>query len=134
MREKDYKTEYKNFFKDGSCMNCGKTIDYGSRSDKKFCSSECKNNYHNHQRLVLGRCRIRVLKTIESNYRLLERCLMDGITKIDLSDAEVMGFNPHFVSLQRKVGSHMEFCCFDIGFRVSETRIFDIHRISLTSF
>ena len=134
MQQSDSKKAYPEIKADGKCLMCGKILSYASRSDKKFCSCGCKNMYHNSKRRELGRCRVHMLRMIEGNYRLLEKCIQAGITKINIADAEAMGFNPHFISSQRKVGAHMEFSCFDVGFRVSESRIFDIHRISLHSF
>ena len=125
---------YKAIREYGRCLNCGKKIIYGARSNKKFCNSDCKNNYHNHNRLTQDRLRTYLINKLNMNYRILSQVLESGSNFIFLSDAEFLGFNPCVVSLQHKNGKIQEFACYDIYFKLSAARIYNIHRKSITTY
>lgn len=110
-----------------SCLECGREL-YG-RSDKKFCSEECKNRYHNRRHQDSRRIRNRIITDLSSNYEILENLLKMKIKVVSLCDAEAMGFKPAIITGCTKEKGHNEYRCFDIKYCQSPTRIFNIGRV-----
>lgn len=110
------------------CLECGDSIAYG-RIGKKFCSSACKNRYHNRCTHEQRSIKLRVLNTLDRNYAILESLLNENRTSIPIGDAAVRGFNKEFVTSSRRVGSHVECGCYDIKYFCSSTRLFNIRRL-----
>ena len=107
------------------CLECGDPIAYG-RLDKKFCSSACKNRYHNRETHDRHSVRLRVVNILDRNYSILESLLAMKTTSIKLCDISLMGFNKEFMTSCRKAGSHMECWCFDICYYCTATRICNV--------
>lgn len=110
-----------------TCLECGKAL-YG-RSDKKFCSCECKNRYHNLRNKDSRRIRNRIITDLSSNYEILENLLKLKIRVISVCDAEAMGFKSAIITGYSKEKGHNEYRCFDIKYCQSPTRIFNIGRV-----
>ena len=115
------------------CLECGNRLEYG-RSDRKFCCDTCKNKYHNRGKTNHKAGKLKVMNAIDRNFRVLDNLLKLNISTIPLSDAACLGFNPAFVTSHAKNGRHMEYCCYDIAFSLSETKIFNIRRLSLNLY
>lgn len=112
------------------CLKCGDKIRYG-RSDKKFCCEDCRVSYNNEVARSGRGYRRRVLKILLKNYDILEGIMKDGLTTVDLVDLASMGFVPGIVTSYHKVRGHNEYACFDIKFKMTESRIYGITKISL---
>lgn len=114
------------------CLECGTTMSYG-RSDRKFCCEKCKNKYNNREKINLRSCKTKVDRAIQKNYDILRSLLKSGITQLPISELYAMDFNPTFITSYTRCGKHTVFSCYDISFIISDSRIFNIHRISVTS-
>lgn len=113
----------------GTCLECGKEF-YG-RSDKKFCSTACKNHYHNRTSDDKRLMKQRIFTDLSANYAILEKLLNMGLKVINLCDAEAIGFRSSIITGYSKTKGHNEFRCFDIRYCQSPTRIFNIRRVEL---
>lgn len=114
--------------RDARCLECGDEISYG-RTDKKFCSETCKNRYHNKRTRSARAARIRTLNALEKNHTILDGLLERGITEIGLMELRQLGFSTDHVTCYRKCGHHDEYCCFDIMYRMTASRISRIARL-----
>ena len=114
------------------CLHCGDRIRYG-RTDKRFCCDECRNRHHNAQAKAGRAFRRRILSQLSANYEILDTLFKAGVDSLDLMDALTMGFVPGVVTSYRKVGKHDEFCCFDIKYFMTHTRLFSISKIQNVS-
>lgn len=114
------------------CLECGTKMTYG-RSDKKFCCEKCKNKYNNREKINLRSCKTKVDRSIQRNYDILRSLLKAGVAELPLSELLAMDFNPSFVTSFTRCGRHTVLSCYDISFIISDTRIFNIHRISVNS-
>lgn len=112
------------------CLHCGRTITYG-RTDRKFCSDSCKNTYNNFLRKVHCTYKTRIDKAIARNYTILNNLVKLKVDQITMAEAQAMGFNPCFVTSHSKESGHSLYTCYDISFRISESRIFNIRRLEL---
>ena len=121
--------KYKNNEPSGSCLECGTTF-YG-RSDKKFCSLNCKNLHNNRLRDYTRKSNNLVYMSINKNYRLLDLLIKSGKSSISLETLLSMGFAPQCVTgLRNGEKGHKEFSCLDIVYYQSPKKLFNIHKKS----
>lgn len=114
------------------CLECGTPLAWGSRSDKKFCCDQCKYTYHNRNRVYRHQCKTKVNNILERNYKILSDLVKMEIDQIPVAQAVSMGFSPSFGTSFAHIGTYIEYTCYDIAYRASATKIFNIHRMSLT--
>lgn len=111
----------------GTCLECGHPLI--GRTDKKFCSGDCKNKYHNRERNVIRRFRNKTMDKLELNHRILEWALATGSTSVPLDILDGMGFSPECVTFHGDgEKGHKEYGCFDIRYYQSSSKIFNIRR------
>lgn len=110
------------------CLQCGHEIAYG-RKDKRYCSEKCRNRYHNLKHHDIRSVKLRILGALDRNYSVLGKLLQLGIHTMPVSDLAQMGYNKEYVTSCHTVGGHVEFRCFDIKFRCSDNRIYQIERV-----
>lgn len=122
----DYNTEEER--RHSVCLECGDEIRYG-RQDRKFCCEACKNRYNNRKARSSRSTRLRVMNALDRNYRLLDRLLKLGMDSLDLVELRNMGFEPAYVTSYRRLRCHDEFCCFDIRFIMTATKICSLSRL-----
>ena len=114
------------------CLECGDKIKYG-RTDKKFCSDDCRNRHFNNK-LKEGRAyRRKVLTLLQKNYDLLDELIKSGIDSADFADLVALGFTPDAVTFYHRSRRHDDFACFDIKYKMSESRIYSISKIQNVS-
>ena len=92
------------------CDYCGEAI--RGRSDKRFCSAECRNGFHNHMSSINDAMMRRVNKILRRNRRILaEMCPAGKVTKSRTS-LEDRGFNFSYFTHQRpsRDGQSYNFC------------------------
>lgn len=111
----------------GECLRCGTTI-YG-RADKKFCSSACKNAYHNHAVSSHRHARNLAIRTLTSNYEILDKLEKNKIRTISIDRIRELGFDENY-STGHRLGrfAHNEENCFDITYCRTPSKIFHIRR------
>ena len=114
------------------CLHCGEKIAYG-RSDKKYCCEDCRIEHNNHIVRDSRIYRRRVLSQLSSNYEILSTVLQSGEDSIPLADIVPMGFVPSIVTSCSRVGKHQELGCFDIKYRMSQSKIYSIYKIQNVS-
>lgn len=110
------------------CLECGDQISYG-RTDKKFCSEECKNRHHNHRHNATRKVKRKVMAVLEKNHCILSDLLASGVDSMWLADVVAMGFNPGYVTSFCRVGRHCRYTCFDISYIMTASRISSISKI-----
>lgn len=111
-----------------NCLECGDPIIYG-RHDKKFCSPECKNRYHNRISRS-SKSAIRHADTsLSRNYDILSMLLRQGIRDLPLADIVAMGFNISYITSFAQCSGIMVHYCYDISYRLTRTRIRDICKV-----
>lgn len=111
-----------------NCLFCGEPIPDG-RPDKKFCSSVCKNRWHNRKNSSpRDKVQVRIIRILERNYDILERLVNLGIKQLDILILINMGFNINYGTSYRKSGIHDRYACFDISYELTPSRIKKIVR------
>ena len=110
------------------CLECGDKISYG-RTDKKFCCEECRMKYHYSSRKTSGSLRRKILAMLSRNYSILEELVDSERESVDLVELASMGFVPGIVTSYRRIGKHDVYCCFDIKYIMTRTRIYSLMKI-----
>lgn len=107
------------------CLECGTELPFG-RPDRKFCSRECKNRWHNGHHTKTRNSKLRVAHVLEKNYRILSNLIVSGITSLPLTGLSFLGFNPLYSTCSYKAGHREMRMCFDIVYCLTPTKISDI--------
>jgi hypothetical protein len=86
------------------CLDCGDTL--RGRTDKKFCSDQCRNNYKN------------VHGLLRKNRRILADLYSEGRVKVHKDALFALGYNfsffTHIIETSRGYKFHY---CFEYGYR-----------------
>lgn len=110
------------------CLECGDKISYG-RTDKKFCSDECKNRHHNHKSRADRFIKRKTIAVLEKNHEILEGLVKAGVDAVLLSEILLMGFNPAYVTSFTRVNHHDVYACFDITYIMTPSKLCSISKI-----
>lgn len=110
------------------CLECGDKISYG-RTDKKFCSDECKNRHHNHKCRSERFVKRKTISILEKNYEILEGYVKVGADTVLLSEILLQGFNPAYLTSFTKCKHHDIHACFDITYIMTPSRLCSISKI-----
>lgn len=106
------------------CDECG--IDIYGRSDKRFCSDQCRAAYHN-KFLKKDMREIRSTNRILRKNRRLLQHLSSKFEEIELSRLYDMGFREGYVTrIDKTSEGEVHYFCYDQGFA-----IFDEQRIKI---
>ena len=124
--------QYKSYKLTPVCLECGDRIKYG-RSDKKFCSSTCRNKFYYMHFSRSQRFRRKVMSVLSKNYQILETYLLAGVDSVELVEAVNLGFVPSTVTSHQRIRGKDECCCFDIKYIMTETRISSLTKIQFVS-
>ena len=113
-----------------ACLDCG-TLLYG-RSDKKFCSYQCRNNYYNN----LYRQRNKIVRDVNnilsSNRRILEQFNPNGNTTIHKDKLEAQGFNfLYFTNTTTTPSGEKYYYCYEYGYKPLKNDHFSIFKRGL---
>ncbi|MBO6097046.1 MAG: hypothetical protein J6P56_07045 [Bacteroidales bacterium] len=105
------------------CPQCGKLLVYG-RVDRRFCSVECKNLWHNRQRYPGREKEIkRVLRILDKNRDVLDKLLKMDVRSLDRVTLEHLGFNVNYFTSLRRTRNFWIYTCLDIRYELTPTRI-----------
>jgi len=107
------------------CLECGHEISYG-RDDKKFCNNKCRNNYHNKEKQDHRSVRTRVTGIINKNYSILCYLILTGVKSADIGQLIQWGFNPNFMTSNRKILRRNECWCYDIKYNLTASKIMNV--------
>lgn len=114
------------------CLHCGEHIGYG-RTDRKFCSDECRFTHHNAEHRRSRSFKRRILSQLSSNYEILDGLYAADMDSFNLTDLVARGFVTGVMTSHVRVGGHDEYTCFDIKYRMSSTRVYSISKIQNVS-
>ena len=70
--------------------------------------------------------KMRIQHSLEKNYRILNIFIDSGVAAVPMPTLMVMGFNPMYSTGLIRNGKTLVYMCFDITYRMSASRIFDL--------
>ncbi len=111
------------------CLDCGARL--LGRSDKKFCSDQCRNNYNNR----LNRDQNNYVRNVHAQLRRNRKVLADlfdaGHHRIHRDALLAQGYNFTFFThlVETREGLRWSYC-FEYGFREAETGYLELMKSS----
>lgn len=98
------------------CLDCGEVI--RGRTDKKFCSDQCRNNYNNRANRDSNNYVRNVHGLLRRNRRILADLYSDGKKKVHRDALFALGYNFTFFThvIETSDGNKYQYC-FEYGFR-----------------
>lgn len=101
------------------CLDCGQPIH--GRSDKKFCSDQCRNNYNNRINRDTNNFVRNVHGLLRKNRRILADLYHEGRHKVHKDALFALGYNfSFFTHIIETSGGLKYHYCFEYGFRETE--------------
>ena len=97
------------------CLNCGEKVI--GRSDKKFCSDQCRSAYYNQNNQEENSFVRGVVNILKKNRRILAALNPNGKARVRQSELLQQGFDFKYVTniYKTKTGNEY-FFCFDQGY------------------
>ena len=119
---------------EGRCLECGESIHYGSRIDRKFCCDKCKDSYHNKNKLINRKHIQRTNRILEKNHRILRTLHENKVIEIEINELKVLGYNMDYVTSYCKRGYKTILCCYDMQFIFSGSRLKNLTKLRCFPF
>lgn len=114
--ENDFLYLYQNFSAvEKKCLDCGGII--RGRTDKKFCSDQCRNNYYNRLNRDSNNYVRNVHGLLRKNRRILADLYNEGKRKVHRDALFALGYNFNFFTHVIETSGGQKFnYCFEYGF------------------
>lgn len=111
-----------------SCLECGDKLH--GRTDKKFCSDQCRNAFNNKQKSSAGLPYIRKVNGILArNRNLLTELNPSGKTSIHKSKLQKKGFDfDYFTQIYTTRAGRVYYFCYDQGYSQVENDFYVLVR------
>ncbi len=104
------------------CLDCRSSMN--GRSDKKFCSDYCRNNYHNRQNQLTNNYVRRINYVLRKNRRILDKLHLHGIDKVQKTAMIREGFDFEYVTrVYQNRNGHTCFFCYEHGYQILENDV-----------
>jgi len=98
------------------CLDCGDTL--RGRTDKKFCSDQCRNNYNNRLNRDSNNFVRNVHGLLRKNRRILSDLYSEGKLKVHKDALFALGYNfSFFTHIIETSQGHKYHYCFEYGYR-----------------
>ncbi|MCC6721280.1 MAG: hypothetical protein IT243_03695 [Bacteroidia bacterium] len=103
------------------CPDCNSKIT--GRSDKKFCSDACRNNYNNRQNSDITALVRNVNNILKKNRRILQSLITNEEGKANVHSKKLtsQGFNfDYYTNIINTKTGNTYFFCYEYGYRMLE--------------
>lgn len=109
-----------------NCLYCNSPI-YG-RLDKKFCNNDCKYKFNNLTKRHRKEMYNEDILLLKKNYSILERLLQANLKSARLDELDALGFNAYYCTYAIRQNNYRICHCYDIEYRISRSKIYNITR------
>ena len=110
------------------CRECGANL--LGRSDKKYCSEECKNSFNNRANWSDRAYRVKINAILSKNRRVLNTVLEEVGSVCPKEELLKRGFNFKYVtSIQNISKKNIRYECYNIAYEQSKYKFITIFRI-----
>src|SRR4051812_37119583 len=101
------------------CQQCGQK--FLGRSDKRFCSDQCRAGYNNTHRAESEKVIVQVNKVLRKNRTILRTLNPVGMTIVRKEFLVERGFNfKYFTTLYTTKDGNQYWFCYDVGYLLLE--------------
>lgn len=102
-----------------TCIACNRR--FSGRTDKKFCNIACKNDFHNSQKVKLGKTESIILSSMRKNRMILEKLKINDPVEKPVSYLENLGFDHSGLSGLKLNDDHsVQTTCYDYALVLRE--------------
>ena len=102
-----------------TCIFCNES--FKGRSDKKFCTDQCRASYNNQNRADSEKVILQVNKVLRKNRTILKTLNPTGMSVIRKEFLLERGFNfKYFTSLYQTKDGNQYWFCYDMGYLLLE--------------
>lgn len=113
-----------------NCPWCGEPV--VGRTDKRFCSDACRNDYNNALRREEEKKMRAVNRILERNRKILERQLKAGRTTASVPDLALQAFNfSVFTSVRKRLFFPDIYYCYCYTYYITRSRIVHIRESAM---
>jgi len=107
------------------CLECDREL-YG-RSDKKFCSDQCRNMHNNKVRTKEYFHVRKVNRILLRNRNILMKFYTDSAQKINRRTLQESGYNfCYCTSIQKSLNDEVYYYCYEFGYKNHDKRFLTI--------
>ncbi len=108
------------------CLDCGEVLK--GRSDKKFCSDQCRNNYNNTINREANNLVRNVHSVLRKNRKILCELYDSGTRKLHRDALLVSEFNMNFFThlVETDNDSNITRYCYEYGYRDIDSEYFEL--------
>lgn len=107
------------------CLVC--STQFVGRSDKKYCSDQCRNVYNNKINSQLSKNIRKTNRILRVNRDILNKYYIIGIEEVSLFSLISEGFIlTHFTNLYKDTKGAEIYFCYDIGYQLSKNEMVKI--------
>lgn len=105
------------------CLECG--FEIIGRSDKKFCSDQCRNTYNNRLKQDSNNYVRNVNSILRKNRRILEEYNPNGKAKVHHNKLKDKGFNfDYYTNTYKTKAGKTYYFCYEFGYLPIEDNFF----------
>ena len=102
-----------------TCLNCDEEIK--GRTDKKFCSDYCRNQYHNSQNRDTNNYVRNINNILRKNRRILAELNPEGKANVTKNKMQERGFNfNYFTNIYNTKTGKTYYFCYEQGYLAVE--------------
>lgn len=102
-----------------TCLDCGESL--RGRSDKKFCSDSCRNNYNNKANRETNLFVRNIHNLLRKNRRVLADLYESDVITVHRDALTVAGYNfTFFTHMVESESGNVSWYCFEYGFTEAE--------------
>ena len=106
------------------CLQCGKPLTNYGRVDRRFCSQECKNHWHNWHRYRAREKEVkRILRILDKNRGVLDNLLKMDRHSANHSTLRDLGFDENYFTSYQRVRHRCVYRCLDFRYEMTPTKI-----------
>ena len=110
-----------------TCINCQEEI--MGRSDKKFCSDYCRNNYNNNLNSDTNKYVRNINQILRKNRRILSELNTEGKVKVHKNKIAERGYNfNYFTNIYKTKTGNTYYYCYEQGYLKLENDYFILVR------
>lgn len=107
------------------CLDCGDIIH--GRTDKKFCSDQCRNNYNNKLNRDTNNFVRNVHGLLRKNRRILSDLYSEGKVRIHKDALFALGYNfSFFTHMIESADGKLYHYCFEFGYKETDNDFIEL--------
>lgn len=107
------------------CLDCGAKL--RGRSDKKFCSDHCRNNYNNNLNRDINSLVRNVHALLRKNRKILSDLYDSGKKKIHIDALLITGYSLNFFThmVETEAGEVYKYC-YEFGYKEADNNYIEL--------